>query len=195
MATRKVYIFLDVDGVLNSLRSLVAMGDLKGESLDPLALRLLQVLCESYAAEGYSPRIVISSDWRLKYSASDMAARLNPVHSPHVVIEGCTPNSKTALSRGNEIEEYLISKDINFASTAWLALDDQPLGANDSMRVQIDPTVGLTHDNIDEAFRRITGKRLLPEGLEYMGKWQQIKAWDRVRSQYESAWAKQGTVA
>ena len=104
-------IFLDFDGVLNSVASTIAYHHLRGPSktiysetdrLDPVAIGLLKYLVDATGAE-----IVVSSTWRLNYDLQefkDIFALYGWENAPFV--------SKTGRGginsvRGDEIKEWI----------------------------------------------------------------------------------------
>jgi len=99
-------IFLDIDGVLNSLRSVIALGNCS-KHFDPVAVGLIDKLCEDADAN-----VVISSSWRYGDTESlitelyDICARYKEPHFLDRVI-GETPQLSKGV-RGDEINQWLI---------------------------------------------------------------------------------------
>ena len=174
---QEAYIFLDMDGTMNSHRSLIAYGSYKAESIDPVCVALLNVLCEMLERARYTPYVVICSDWRLAHPQLVFWHKLF-AKGTSIVVHGVTPNGGMA-TRGDECYHYL--KDRGDVEAPWIVLDDNSIGAHDEHRIQVNPNVGLTHETIDDAFYRITNESLLPDGLAVLGKWQAVKAWDKRR--------------
>lgn len=174
----QVFIFLDFDGVMVSRRSLIAFGDYKASSVDPVALMLVNTLCEMLDRAGYEPLIVISSDWRIAHPETLFWHKLF-ANCPSVVMGGVTPHDGPAADRGSECKQYLNHR--GRPDAKWVAFDDQPLGSLDHKRVQVDPSIGITHEDIDTAFHKLTNTKLLPEEFDFLGKWQQLKAWAKRR--------------
>ncbi len=100
-------IFLDIDGVLNSMQQSVCeniVGTFNFEGLDRIGIGLIRKLCELTNA-----KIVISSTWRMG-SSVDMIMGAFEAHgwrgaSFHKIIIGATPVLNG--TRGIEIEEWL----------------------------------------------------------------------------------------
>lgn len=96
----KRVLFLDIDGVLTSYRSIAAFGGRSGSleglhaKCDPIALQLVRRLCKSAGAS-----VVISSAWRTSYDWSEIARVLQ---LPAI---GATPVG--LKSRGHEIQAWL----------------------------------------------------------------------------------------
>lgn len=107
-------VFLDIDDVLCSLKSSAATGGYPHDfrdlyRFDQHALALLRKLCHLGDV-----RIVISSTWRLHFTASEIAAGL------HLPVTDCTPHLPNQ-PRGAEIAQWL-SENPNV--THWAILDD-----------------------------------------------------------------------
>lgn len=72
-------VFLDVDGVLNSHGSWIALGAPSKGGLDPVAVGLVRKLCDETDA-----RIVLSSTWRLGGDLLDVKQRLARAGAPQL---------------------------------------------------------------------------------------------------------------
>lgn len=113
-------LFLDIDGVLCSSRSCVALGgmpsDFSPESVrrfDPCALGLLRQVCEETQCS-----IVLSSTWRLNHDWRDMKRVLE------LPLIGETPHGGFARTpKGEELE---IANTRSAEISAWLQLNDAP---------------------------------------------------------------------
>lgn len=104
-------VFLDIDGVLNSLDSTLAFREAESfwpkrrESLDPVSVGLLQHLCEETDA-----KIVVSSTWRklfLEREFIDIFALYGWENFP---IIGATTSEQVVAgswARGHEIQHWL----------------------------------------------------------------------------------------
>jgi len=116
MNTQSSVIFLDFDGVLNSVRSATALGDyphnLEEESLklfDTIAISLIRKLCTENSIQ-----IVCSSCWRRQFTADQLSKALNlPIIDVTI--------RKMSATRGEEIQMYL---DMHPNITAYVILDD-----------------------------------------------------------------------
>lgn len=97
-------LFLDIDGVLNSTRTCVALGDFphdvtpKGLALfDQVALKLIRALCHVGDIQ-----IVLSSSWRIIHDYQELAVKLDLPIIDH------TPNRwDPGQVRGHEIQAWL----------------------------------------------------------------------------------------
>lgn len=99
-------IFLDIDGVLNSLRSVFALGN-PSKHFDPVAVGLLDKLSEEADAH-----IVISSSWRhgnTEALVNELYDICHQYKEPHFLdrVVGETPRLSNGV-RGDEIEQWLV---------------------------------------------------------------------------------------
>lgn len=113
MNARKI-IFLDCDGVINSIQWEVARKDMPsgsvvGDAIDPRAIKRVVDVCAATGA-----RIVMSSDWRINWPFA--RTRLEKAGLPEGLIIDRTPVLNTFptlhhYSRGEEIQSWLDSND------------------------------------------------------------------------------------
>ena len=136
-------LFLDFDGVLNSVRSATAFGGypwhVNEEALklfDLVAISLIRKLCEEC-----NVKIVVSSTWRLSYSCSQLAEWLD------LPIIDKTPNTKFSGFRGADIQSYLDSNLDKVSKYAILDDDSDMLETQKNYFVQTDAKEGLSYRN------------------------------------------------
>lgn len=129
------YIFLDIDGVLNS-DDWDNSEEFKKESagmpsaliimvnhylhLDPKAVKLINDLVDRSGAE-----VVLSSTWRIKYSPEEVTKMLQG-RGATFTIKTCTPRVYGKFSeripRGKEIAKYI--SDLQAAPESFVIIDD-----------------------------------------------------------------------
>lgn len=122
-------LFLDIDGVLNSLRTAVALqqGGRRPKNLDPVAVRLVDWVCREAGA-----KVVIISAWRLNHSV-DQLNRLFRRHGANdIEVVGLTGYS--GHGRGAEISDWLAA---NPQVKRYVVVDD--------LRFDIDAKHPLVH--------------------------------------------------
>lgn len=131
----KRILFLDIDGVLNSVKTCLAHGDYpheltEREGFDWVAIKLLQRLCDSEGVQ-----IVLSSTWRKWNKPSEFAATFD------LPVIDSTPILHT--ERGHEIQAWL---DANEDVEQYVILDDDAdmLDSQQERFVRTDPNEGLT---------------------------------------------------
>ena len=95
-------IFLDCDGVINSRRTVLALGDCRPhvKDVDPIAIKLIGWIVNETGA-----KIVISSTWRMFYPLGWFTAMFKEFGQHHVEVIDKTPRDGTI--RGNEIADWL----------------------------------------------------------------------------------------
>lgn len=108
-------IFLDIDGVLNSIDSIIAFAAKKhhvgflhnADRLDPVSVGLLQRACIESGAS-----IVISSTWRKLYNEDEFVNIFKEYGWEDFPIIGVTDNANSCgQTRGNEIQRWLDAND------------------------------------------------------------------------------------
>lgn len=148
-------IFLDYDGVLNSVESMVAYHHLRGPSktiysesdrLDPVAIGLLKYLVDATDA-----KIVVSSTWRLNYSLQELVDIFSTYGWNAAPVISKTGRGGINTVRGDEIKEWL---DTNLVSNYVIIDDDSDiLDDQKSHFVNTSGTTGFTLVNLCEALR------------------------------------------
>lgn len=144
-------IFLDFDGVLNSRRTVAAygcygfLGFRDGYHLDPVALKMVEVLCKDTSAS-----IVISSSWRIGADLQEFKDLFDH-YKIDVNVVGFTPRSyEIGEIRGHEIEAYLV-KHPQITHYAILDDDSDMLETQKAHFVHVNPTDGLSWKNFEQA--------------------------------------------
>jgi len=142
-------IFLDFDGVLNSVRNTVARdrgwsdalprNKFEEESLDPVAVDLLRRLCINANA-----KIVVSSTWRIGRSAKDFEDIFSNYGWRNVPLIGMTPKMNT--NRGTEIAAWIkVHLDTGGELTRYVIIDDD----SDMLPTQAD---NFVHTDVRDGF-------------------------------------------
>lgn len=109
-------IFLDIDGVLNSGEYLYAHNcDEWVEQIDPDAVSLLNELVADTQAQ-----IVISSSWRIARSLSEIKNYFKERGFMGDIIDVTPSNYRGETERGNEIQEWLDTHQVD----SFVILDD-----------------------------------------------------------------------
>ena len=155
-----VFIFLDVDGVLNNENYIVKCYNKHHKPMsmnhvpfDPKCLNNLMILVQQIQQLDYDVNIILSSTWRLNeidYNIVD--ARLAEY--------GLSLNGKTSYIdgiRGIEIKDFLQDK----CYTNFIILDDDIFDIQDyfpNNLVKTDFKTGLTKHNVKQALKIIKSK-------------------------------------
>lgn len=157
-SANKVYIFLDMDGVCNSMRSLLVFRSYAPSvsKLDPIAVGLVDRLVhELREARGnrLDPCVVISSTWRITYRNVQWW-RMN---FPRWNVVGLTnERGYVNCARGRQVQDWINE---NAPNAPYVCIDDDSDFLPDQNLVRVDPMIGLTVADIDKAFTLLTGRR------------------------------------
>jgi hypothetical protein len=147
-------IFLDIDGVLNSVESTIAYHHLRGhpttifseaDRLDPITIGLLKCLVDATDA-----KIVISSTWRINYSLEELIAIFATHEWENAPLIGKTGRGGVGTVRGDEIQEWL---NAHPEVTNYVIVDDDSdmLDEHRLHFVNTSGTTGFTLVNLCEA--------------------------------------------
>lgn len=146
-------IFLDVDGVLNSIRKLKEVYDKTHKPhsgnnypFDEVCLENLKMLVNKT-----NSKLVISSTWRKYEEDVDVLLNVLKEYGLDKEVVGFTPilNSR----RGLEIKEYLssLNEEVNFI----ILDDDSDMGELLPYLVKTDINVGLTEENVQDGIKKL----------------------------------------
>lgn len=113
----KPAIFLDFDGVLNSLRSTLAFGGCNRHQFDPVAVGLVARLANAADAN-----VVISSAWRVGSDVPDLKAILS-AYSVTLAQRVISMTPRGLECRGAEIAQWL-AEHPNDHNRSFVILDD-----------------------------------------------------------------------
>lgn len=159
-------VILDIDGVLNNSPFVLeahkkVFGDkfravkeedfdqLARESIDPKAISILNDLIA-----GSGAKVVISSNWRLHYTASEILVMLKNKGFIGEII-GTTSEITRGIPenrRAFEISDWLVAHEKLETIESLVILDDEEIGCGwDDHQVRTDKSNGLTKEDVDKA--------------------------------------------
>lgn len=144
-------VFLDIDGVLNSVawwKHLHMEGRQDHNALDPGAIHNLNAITRATGAS-----IVVSSTWRLLHSFAWLTGHLKAMGVEAEVLD-YTPESTPRQYRGWEIARWLAERGDDVEGFVILD-DDSDMVHLTSWHVQTDPMRGLLAEHVDLAVRRM----------------------------------------
>lgn len=155
---KESYIFLDIDGVLNTYRHLLRQKEITGESsihnwCPEACENLLELLRE------YDVRIVISSNWKDQHKLEEIREFFDKNGIPSAYILDVTPSEveehEAAEYRGIEIRKWL--KQNASGDTSYLIIDDEStiLTAQKDHFVRVNPEEGLASGEAVAKARKI----------------------------------------
>ena len=161
-------IFLDIDGVLNSNfgndSPQTEISD--GTLIDEEKIKLLASLVKETGSE-----IILHSGWRfwfdneLKPLCTQSNKLVELLEKENLYISGITPDLTTEEIRKTKkfslvkADEILLWINLHNSVTEWAVLDDLDLH-NDQIKrhqVKMDPTIGLTLENVKQAVKILLG--------------------------------------
>lgn len=166
------YIFLDIDGVLNSTKYVTSdyykqatagMSDAEVMliahhlHLDPDALKLINDLVKRSGA-----KVILSSTWRGKYSCQEMTDMMKG-RGGDFEISDATPAlfgkvHSSRIPRGKEIGHFL--KLLEEAPEAYVILDDHDdMLTHKDFLIKTDVKVGVTQDDVERALKILNGDK------------------------------------
>jgi len=146
-------LFLDIDGVLNSIRSAVSLGGypwgVKEEDIklfDQVAIQLIKRLCEKTDCQ-----IVLSSVWRLSIGHKKLAEAL------FLPIVDSTPCLHMSGARGQEIKAYLGNHP---EVTCYAIVDDDSDMLDEQLPyfIKTDRVNGLSYENYEQLLKLLKEK-------------------------------------
>lgn len=149
-------IFLDVDGVLNSVSNLIKVYNEthkphSGYSY-PFDPKCLENLKELVLATQSS--LVISSTWRHSQKGMKKLLEILDEYGLGELVIGCTPS--LGFSRGAEIKKYLSDFKSNDSVSFVILDDDQDMDDLSQYLIHTDRQVGLTKENVKQAIKKLT---------------------------------------
>ena len=137
-------IFLDFDGVLNSVRSCLAFKTFN--IFDPVSVRLVNRLCKAADA-----RIVVSSSWRIGHTTASLKERMIECGAELIADSVIDMTPRFAKTRGHEIAAWMNQH--QHEVHRWLILDDDSDMLAGQPLVQTSGQEGLTFAKYVEAVR------------------------------------------
>jgi hypothetical protein len=145
------YLFLDIDGVLNSFNYLLSLDesdrDKTRKHIDPTAVNILNKICEEI-----DPYIVVSSSWRIIHTINEIQDILTSNGFKYKLM-GFTPQLYFAgRQRGDEIKKYIRDNKISALDIVILD-DDSDMRDLKNRLVKTSYYFGLEEQHIDMAIK------------------------------------------
>ena len=143
------YLFLDIDGVLNSFDDYKLQGRSFLENINNISFVLgdKQIDLINEVIENYNPTIIISSYWRNRCSIKEMQEIFEDNGFLGSIEDFTSKDGKEHLERWKQIKEYIDNNNV----LNYIILDDTQLDKNNTQYanwIQTDSYVGLTKDHI-----------------------------------------------
>lgn len=142
-----MYIFLDIDGVLNTPATF--------PTFDPFCVENFNKLIERTNAQ-----LIISSSWRYLIHSKAMSLVgfqhmlfSHNVRLPKNAVIGVTKKDEVLKDRSEQILDLVRTNNLK----KWIAIDDLKLNLPEGHFVKTYPNCGFTQNNTDEAIKKLTG--------------------------------------
>ncbi len=149
-------IFLDVDGVINSVNNLIKVYNETHKSHSgysyPFDSNCLENLKELVTET--KSNLVISSTWRHSQKGMEKLLKVLSEYNLDKLVIGCTP--VLGLSRGAEIKKYLSESKFDDIINFVILDDDRDMEDLLPYLVHTDKQVGLTKENVQQAIKKLT---------------------------------------
>jgi len=146
-AKEQKYLFLDIDGVMNSFNDYNVTGE---EFLDKIndisfVISKKQIDLLNQIIEKYNPKIVLSSYWRTRYPIEKINKIFKENGSKCAVIAKTDEKGEEHKDRWEQIKRFIDKNNIE----NYIILDDDSLGNKAKNHIKTDPYKGLEKEHID----------------------------------------------
>ena len=149
--TTNKYLFLDIDGVLNSFDDYGVDGKEFIENIENLTFILSkrQMSLLNNIIDKYHPKIILSSYWRNRYSLSTLQNKFEAAGFKGKILAITPSFGGEHEDRWQQIKHYIEDNDV----TNYIILDDSPLDRKNTKFpnwVKTDSYHGLDHKHLRE---------------------------------------------
>ena len=159
-------IFLDVDGVINSVNNLIKVYNETHKSHSgysyPFDSNCLENLKKLVIETNSS--LVISSTWRLSEKGRSILLQELKKYDMDKLVIGYTPF--LGSSRKDEIKDFLSNFESSFTTNFIILDDDSDMGDLLPFLVKTNRQVGLTEENVQQAIKKLT-KSIIKENDDF----------------------------
>ncbi len=123
------YLFLDIDGVLNSFDDYNMTGDTFLKNLDKISFILSdnQIQILNNIVEKYNPTIILSSYWRTRYSVKEINRMFEQRGFIGEITDKTDEKGKEHKDRWGQIKRYINKHNIK----NFIILDDETISENE----------------------------------------------------------------
>ena len=142
------YLFLDIDGVLNSFDDYKMTGKEFLEKLNDISFILSekQIKLLNRIIKEYNPKIVLSSYWRTRYKLEEINKMFKDNGFLGQIIGMTDENGEEHKERWSQIKRYINKHKIK----NFIILDDDKLGDEAYNHIKTDSYIGITNKHINE---------------------------------------------
>lgn len=137
------YLFLDIDGVLNSFDDYKMTGKEFLEKLNDISFILSekQIKLLNRIIKEYNPKIVLSSYWRTRYKLEEINKMFKDNGFIGEIVGMTDENGKEHIERWSQIKRYIDKHNVK----NFIILDDDKLGNEAYNHIKTDSYIGLTN--------------------------------------------------
>ena len=142
------YLFLDIDGVLNSFDDYNMTGKEFLKKLNDISFILSkkQIRLLNEIVKEYNPKIVLSSYWRTRYSIDEINKMFKENGCVGQIIDMTDDNGKEHKERWSQIKRYIDKHNVK----NFIILDDDELGKEAYNHIRTNPYMGIDKKHIKE---------------------------------------------
>ena len=141
------YLFLDIDGVLNSFDDYNMTGKEFLKKLNDISFILSkeQIKLLNRIVKEYNPKIVLSSYWRTRYKLEEINKMFKENGFLGQIIGMTDEDGKEHKERWSQIKRYIDKHNVK----NFIILDDDSLGKEAYNHIKTDSYVGLKQNHLD----------------------------------------------
>jgi hypothetical protein len=146
-AKQEKYLFLDIDGVMNSFDDYNMTGEefLKKINDISFVISKKQINLLNEIVEKYNPKIVLSSYWRKRYPIQKINKIFKKNGFKGAVIAKTDEKGEEHKDRWNQIKRFIDKNSVE----SYIILDDDSLGNEAKNHIKTDSYIGIEKEHID----------------------------------------------
>ncbi len=150
-AKQEKYLFLDIDGVMNSFDDYNMTGEefLKKINDISFVISKKQIDLLNEIVEKYNPKIVLSSYWRTRYPIQKVNKIFKENGFKGAVIAITDEKGEEHKDRWNQIKRFIDKNNVE----SYIILDDDSLGNEAKNHIKTDSYKGIQKEHIDKIKR------------------------------------------
>lgn len=145
------YLFLDIDGVMNSFDDYNMTGEefLKKINDISFVISKKQIDLLNHIVEEYNPKIVLSSYWRTRYPIEKINEIFKENGFKGAVIAKTDEKGEEHRDRWKQIKRFIDKNNVE----NYIILDDDSLGNEAKKHIKTDSYIGIQKEHIDKIKR------------------------------------------
>jgi len=150
-AKEQKYLFLDIDGVMNSFDDYNMTGEefMKNKNDISFVISKKQIDLLNEIIEKYNPKIVLSSYWRTRYPIEKINKIFKDNGFKGAVIAKTDEKGEEHRDRWNQIKRFIDKNNVE----NYIILDDDSLGNEAENHIKTNPYIGIEKKHIEKIKR------------------------------------------